>query len=531
MANIKINQIELTGSLTSGDSFIVLDEETQATKRASLSTISEYASNNSYFLAVADSQSRDSIDVSARKEGMHVTTLDDQKTYRLIGSDLSDNSNWVEIAGFTPAYITSVTETPSWNNTYVSKTVYFDIYIEKEENGGSDVTGDGTQESPFSSLAKAFEKIPSTNPWIDANYIVNIYMGPGEFLVSDDNDRYIRNLGKDGTVSIRIHGSLNELETINVTDVSNTTVAGKYASKMITCDNFSTQIDQDGKYFINFGSSLTSYLCRSSISPQIEMLGYPSLGEAKIVTLATSIRSAYGCTLGYQNIALYHLNFIQDGFIPTITKAYSCTFNGWAIQAQGKESYTSYCYFGPPLPETGGTVSQIDVGGGDGYNIFNQCVFDDMDLLWRGSPEWCSIQYSVLKNNSRIWISEYGDPSYLHCRTLDFENCALCFDIQNQNSYVLNDGNISVENCEILIKVNYNAMFRSRGTRTISGTTTSTPIQILDGGTVLNVKVACDGKLTNTTNPGQDIIVGQNKSPISFASLPATDLDTFSRAN
>lgn len=55
MSNIRINEISLTGSLTSGDSFIVLDTETQATKRASIDTITNYVNENSYFFAVPSS--------------------------------------------------------------------------------------------------------------------------------------------------------------------------------------------------------------------------------------------------------------------------------------------------------------------------------------------------------------------------------------------------------------------------------------------------------------------------------------------
>jgi hypothetical protein len=533
MSNIRINEISLTGSLTSGDSFIVLDTETQATKRASIDTITNYVNENSYFFAVPSSSSRDSIDVSQRKQGMHVLTLDDQRTYRLIGSDLSDNSNWVEIAGFEPAYITRTITGSLFNGVPYAYDI-LDIYVEKEENGGSDVTGDGTQAAPYSSIEKAFEKIPHTIPDARKGYYVYIHVGPGKFILGETQAFY--NPVRDPNMFVYLIGSVNEVETINVTDTSNTAVPGKYSSKLITCDPFTTTVEKDGEYFLNFGGSElspASYLCRSSSSPQLEVLGFPSVGEAKLITLATTIEPKYPLRQSRdRKVTMVHIKTYQTGsYISSFSSNRSCIFNGWFLQTYDDSITNNYCHFGPSLPGTGSNVTQLDIQGGSGYNIFNYCVFDDVDLLWRGGPEWTSIQNSVLKNNTKVWISEYGDPSYLYTWTLDLENCALGFDIQNQNSVVIQRGNISVENCGTVIKLNYNAMYRNRGSSVISGSTTGIPIEILDGGTIINLKNACNGKLVNTTNPGQEIRVGTGKTPITFSSLPATDLDTFSRAN
>lgn len=531
MANIRINEIQLTGTLTQGDSFIVLDTETQATKRATIATISDYANNNSYFFAVPDSGSRDNIGLSSRKQGMHVLTLNDQRTYRLIGSDLSDNNNWVEIAGFEPAYATRTVTGSTFNGVPYSYDI-LDIYVETETSGGNDLTGDGTQQSPYATIARALDKIPHTAPDPRKLYYVYIHLGPGEF----ETNEVVYQPNRNDNITVYIIGSINEVETINITNTSNTAVPGKYSSKRITCDPYTTQIDQDGKYFLNFGGSETfpaSYLCRSSSSPNIDVLGFPSVGEAKLVTLATTIRPKYPISQRTdRGIVFTHVNMFQTGsYIPSITSTRSCTFNGWFLQTYDNSINHNYCYFGPRLLNTGSNVTQLDVQGGDGFNIFNYCVFDDVDLLWRGGPEWCSIQNSVLKNNTKVWISEYGDPSYLYTWTLDTENCALVFDVQNQNSVVIQRGNISVENCGTVIKLNYNAMYRNRGSSVISGSTTGIPIEILDGGTIINLKNACNGKLVNSTNPTQEIRVGTGKTPILFSSLPATDLDTFSRAN
>lgn len=533
MANIRINEIQLTGTLTQGDSFIVLDTETQDTKRATITTISDYANNNSYFFAVPDSGSRNNIGLSSRKQGMHVLTLNDQRTYRLIGSDLSDNNNWVEIAGFEPAYVTRQVTGSTFNGVPYANDI-FDIYVETEENGGSNETGDGTQTNPFSSIEKAFDKIPHTPPDPRRSYSVYIHLGPGKFILGEQQSLRIAN--RNQNISIYLLGSLQEVETVNVLDVSNTAAPGKFSSRIVICEPFNTQIDQDGKYFLNFGGSETSpasYPCRSSSSPEIELIGFPSVGEAKIVTLATTIEPKYPLVqrAGFST-RMVHIKTYQTGsYIPSISSLHSCILNGWFLQTADNSIYSNYCYFGPSLPETGSNVTQLDIQANGGYNIFSRCIFDDVDLLWRGGPEWTSLNTCVLKNNSKVWISEYGDPSFLYTWTLDLENCALPFDIQNQNSVVIQRGNISVENCSTVIKLNYNGMYRNRGSSIISGSTTGIPIQILDGGTIINLKNACSGNLFNTTNPTEEIKVGKDKSAITFSSLPATDPDTFSRAN
>jgi len=144
MGNIKINQIQLTGSLTSGDSFIVLDEETQATKRASLATISDYVKEDTLVHpAVDDMVARDAL---SAKEGDVVRVRSTGELFVYDGTDFL----WRVIPNSSTK--TEFFKYPSTSYAWIN------IYV---DTNGNNTTGEGTEQNPFKSVSRALNSIPN----------------------------------------------------------------------------------------------------------------------------------------------------------------------------------------------------------------------------------------------------------------------------------------------------------------------------------------------------------------------------------
>jgi len=143
MTNVKINEISLTGSLTSGDSFIVLDTETQDTKRATINTITNYVNENTFrYPVVSDIAERNNLSV---EDGDVVRV---KSTGELFVWD-NARTKWVLLPNSStrPDFFYYDDVSYSFPVLYVSTT-------------GSDDNGEGTQASPFRSVTRALQMIP-----------------------------------------------------------------------------------------------------------------------------------------------------------------------------------------------------------------------------------------------------------------------------------------------------------------------------------------------------------------------------------
>ena len=144
MANKKIDEIELTDSLTSDDSFIVLDQETQATKRTALSTISDYVKGDT--LVHPDVDGMVARDALSAQDGDVVRVKSTGELFVYDGTD----SLWRVIPNSStkPEFFKYPAISYAWINIYV-------------DTNGDNATGEGTEQNPFKSVSRALNSIPN----------------------------------------------------------------------------------------------------------------------------------------------------------------------------------------------------------------------------------------------------------------------------------------------------------------------------------------------------------------------------------
>lgn len=410
------------------------------------------------------------------------------------------------------------------------------IYVETPENGGDDNSGDGSVDAPFATIERALKQIPTTPP-TTYFYYAYIKVGPGEFDLKGEYHGSIR--------AIRIIGSFNEIEDVNITS-GGTIVSGKAGTRQNTCDPFTTNISEEGRYFLTKTSndSLsrgTTYLLRPSTSPVIKSVTSITAGTGKIVELATRIiRTSSSSFITSPNtyVDYYNLDFYFPvspqllsfrnfrGIYGSIIRTYGGIFTG-VDHSTGVYPFLSNCYF---------VDSQIEWRDFSILSAVFSCIFDNCKVYSEGGR---GVTYTsvVFLNNSISYNGYFGVANYISNVTLssiDFENCnSAVIRIKNPASLLTINNNVTLENCSSFLEIDNNAT-ATRYSGTITGATTSVPINII-AGQVTNFKAGCNGTLTNATTPGNEITVGA-AGTVSFSSLPKNDLSTgdsstFSRAS
>lgn len=469
-------------------------------------------------LTVATKADRDAIPTEDRFEQMNVLVRDTQTTYG-IRNDLTDNASWYVVKQGACGEVTN-----------------FRLKIHVS-NTGNDDTGDGTQAKPFATVAKALAMAPDR--WSDPLYLgeaeeyfdVTIAVAAGTYSFDSG---YTATPWWKGSLPVRIEGEVEVLETITISSI--TSIPGKAVIKNSNLSAaIATTIDNDEDYYLkyDFGGGYYFYakVLSGSTANTLKTL-YVFAGQWELVKLAT-IFDLVGDDLAYSpksaekrvsdSIASVKIK-TYSSYIPLPFTINNCSIIG-APPFEILNINSSYFDFQNRLM----LLSLTDAG--EGFPGINSVYFKNGSISGQNSSFTSGARYSnIVFDNCSLDTGLEGSRMSFWLGSVDVINTPTFLNIRAPDTSVSIYGAITLENVNTFAYISQNGSLfrRPGGFVSVQGATNSTCI-IIEEGTASLIKSATSG-LTNATNPGEEIIVGQGNSPVTFASLPLVDINTLSKA-
>ena len=478
-----------------------------------------------YNEGVATRADRDAIPLENRYDKMQVFVKDTETTYILRG-DLSNNANWQTIHQGRCGEVYDYT---------------LNIHVATPANGGSDETGDGTRTKPFATVPHALSKVPdrysdpneefpaTEEPYYET-VTIRVASGSYDFESGDTDSPWWK-----GDLNISIVGEMEVVEP-TVTFTSQT-ITDSIITTLTLSSPISTIVDNDEDYILldsdyNFyGGIVLSGSTQNSLKVLLGGNTIPA-GNYKLLKHATFFTpTSFDLTYSRKSstkrlhdsiqyikfeaplsflrfqapFSFRHCSLIGD--VSHINSLYNCYY-------RYTPTSRAFPMFNPDNPNSRADrvyiknarqINNVNESN-NGSLILAACVFDNsyFETGYSGFKTSVSLLRSYVKNVNTFLI------------------------INAPNTTVSLYSSFTVENVNTFANISQNGtLFRRPGFVQVTGATTSTPI-IIQEGSATGIKGAI--LLTNSTNPGEEIIVGSGNAPISFSALPAVDLNTLSKA-
>lgn len=451
---------------------------------------------------------RNNVPLYARTEGMRVRVLENGVTYELLG-------------GTTDGYWTQIDAVDYSLQDQFSYTIYV-------ATSGNDETGTGTAGNPYRQPQRALDSIPKDT---NGQYVIQCSAGSFEMP---------RITSLNTGTRIIIAGSRDNLVASGAFTYNQ--VAGKQTYWEANIGAYGDTIT-DGSHYILFpqdygayGLFWTAFNSFASTTPNFRIMagfnitgtygtGYIYPIETTFVIDEYLIDPATGTQNSRSNLEFVGIEFdCQFGFANFGAKYFeACVFTSTVVNSTTVvlENCVNNSYFDSNISQCsmnrGGTLRSIHEGHlylSDGvYNVTS--VNRNTDLL----------DSQIILSNS----SKGGDATYMFINGIDFEGTSACIEVAGGTIIQQLDVTISNSPTRFLYNLETGGRFLRRG-GTITGSTTYTPVNLVNGGQAINIKVAANGTLTNSTTPGAEIQVGNSAPVDSFSDLPIIDATTMCRA-